>query len=94
MQLGGVEAAATCQTRNFNIWCEAVELAAISKGATGEWLREPAQRQRLTRAYYAVEPVWMVADEMIQRWRGVERAHREDADGFAHIRRAAGRHNA
>jgi hypothetical protein len=90
-RLGGVEAAATCGTRHWNIWSEAVELAAIGRDVDAEWLRALPQRKRLSRAYAAGEPVWMVADEMIQRWAGETRAAMESADGLAVLRKAVAR---
>lgn len=88
---GGVEAAATNLTRGWNIWAEAVELAAIRAGVAAEWIHSAEQRSRLSRAYAAGEAVWMVADELIHRWAGIQRAKREDADGRAAIRAAVRR---
>lgn len=85
---GGAEAAATCKTRNWNIWAEAVELASIRAGVDAEWLRATEQRSRMSRAYGAGEAVWMVADEMIHRYKGVKVAAREAADGLGAIRAA------
>jgi hypothetical protein len=80
---------ATGQTMNFLHWAHAIELAAIELGVSAEWLREPKQRERLNRYYVAGEPAWMALDSIDQFWRGVQRASREDADGFGHIRAAA-----
>jgi hypothetical protein len=80
---------ATGQTMNFLHWSHAIELAAIELGISAEWLREPQQRERLNRYHAAGEPAWMALDSMRQFWEGVQRARREDADGFSHIRAAA-----
>jgi hypothetical protein len=73
----------------FIHWAHAIELAAIELGVSAEWLREPQQRERLNRYHHAGEPAWMALDSIARFWDGVQRARREDADGFGHIRAAA-----
>lgn len=76
---------ATCPR---HIWIALVEDAAIARGVSAEWLREPLQRQRINRGYSEGEPVWMEADAVCIFWRGYQMAIVEQMDGLALIRRA------
>lgn len=80
---------ATQATTPRHFWLHAVSVALAAKGVDMEWLRESAQHERLVRYYNAGEAAWMAIDTMAQFWAGKQRADREDADGFAHIMRAA-----
>lgn len=80
---------ATESTCPRHFWMHAVSVELVRLGVSTEWLREVQQRNRLVRYYNAGEAAWMAVDTMVQFWRGKQRAEREDADGFAAIRRAA-----
>lgn len=88
-RLGGHAAPGTNRTMPSHIWLSEVENAVIALGVSGEWLREPQQRQRMNRYHSAGEPVWMAADSMLAFWRGRQLATVQDQDGLAHIRAAA-----
>lgn len=88
--LGGHAAAATSATMPRHLWMDAVVSAVVAHGVCADWLRD-TQRERLNRAYTSGEAVWMAADAMRGFWSGVQRAAREDADGFSHIRAAVRR---
>lgn len=79
--------AATSETTPRIIWGELVAVAAIARGVDPEWIRTPAVRARMSAAYNAGEPAWMVVDELLLRWGGVKRAEREDADSPAALQR-------
>lgn len=56
---------ATNETAPYILWSNAVETAAIRKGADGDTVRKNARiRSVLSRAYNHGEPVWMAADEV------------------------------
>jgi len=82
---------ATRATCPRHIWIAYVEDAAMARGVSAEWLREPVQRQRINRAYSEGETVWMEADAVWMFWRGYQMAIVEQADGLALIRRAVTR---
>jgi hypothetical protein len=91
LTLGDHAAKATRETMPCHIWMCSVEDAVIALGVSGDWLREPRQRERMNRAHSAGEPVWMAADAILQFWTGEQRAKRVDDDGMGHIRAAARR---
>lgn len=76
----------TKATMPIHIWLHSVELTAIRHGASVAGLE--SAHAKLISWFNAGEPVWMAADALLQWARGYDRAQREQADGFAHIRAA------
>ena len=77
----------TKTTMPMHIWMHSVELTAIRHGASVSGVE--SAHSKLVTWFNAGEPVWMAAGSLLQMARGFDRAQREQADGFTHIRRAA-----
>jgi hypothetical protein len=77
----------TRATMPMHIWLHSVELTAIRHGASVAGIA--SANGKLVSWFNAGEPVWMAVGSLLQLAAGYDRAQREQADGFAHIRRAA-----
>ncbi len=74
-------------TMPMHIWMHSVELTAIRHGASVAGVE--SAHGKLVAWFNAGEPVWMAAGSLLQLARGFDRAKRELADGFTHVRLAA-----
>jgi hypothetical protein len=74
----------TCATCPRQFWMEYVQLAAQKLGARGEDFQTDWGKDRLARAYFSGEPVWIAAEmfALISRERG-----KKSCDTLDEIRR-------
>jgi hypothetical protein len=77
----------TKATMPMHIWLHSGELTALRNGASVAGVE--SAHAKLVAWFNAGEPVWMAAGSLLELAKGYDRAQREQADGFTHVRRAA-----